>query len=372
MAISMPDYRRILIIKPSSLGDIIHALPTLAALRDRFPSAHITWLVKRRWAGVLARVSGLDRIWPIEPGLMGWLRLIPGLRAESFDLVIDLQGLLRSGAIAWLTGCRTRVGFANAREGSRFLYTKRIPVPMVDMHAVDRYLLVATAVGAAPKGRPEFRMRLAATDRDRMAQLLSGSGLASGAPWIAMNASARWNTKRWPPEHFAATADAIQDERLARVALIGGADDRAAADAVISRMQTTPVDLTGQTSPELLPALLASASLLLTNDSGPMHIAAAMNTPVVALFGPTSPLRTGPYGSTHRVLTSGVPCSPCFSRTCRNAMPLECLTIIEPKTVVNAVREKLEEVRGSRFEVRGSSDEKGVRGSLDQNKKGVE
>lgn len=337
----MPDYRRILIIKPSSLGDVIHALPTLAALRDRFPSAHITWLVKRQWAGVLERVEGLDRIWPIESGLQGWLRMVAPLRAAAFDLVIDLQGLLRSGAIAWLTGCRTRIGFANAREGSPFCYTQRVAVPTSDMHAVDRYLFVASAVGASPKGAPEFRIRLASTDRERITELLRSVGLVPGAPWLAMNVSARWDTKRWPPEHYAAVADALHKERLAPVALIGGPDDRAVTQTVLSRMQTTPIDLTGQTSPGLLPALLASASLLLTNDSGPMHIAAAMGTPVVALFGPTSPLRTGPYGADHRVLTSGVPCSPCFSRTCRNPVPLECLTTIDPKTVVDAVREQL-------------------------------
>jgi heptosyltransferase I len=341
MAISMPDYRRILIIKPSSLGDIIHALPTLAALRDRFPSAHIAWLVKRQWAGVLERVDGLDRIWPIEPGLKGWLHIVPSLRAESFDLIIDLQGLFRSGAMAWLTGCPTRIGFANGREGSPFLYTQTVPVPTPDMHAVDRYLLVAASLDAAPKGFPEFRMRPVSTDRERVAELLKSVGLVPGAPWIAMNVSARWDTKRWPYEYFAAVADALQEKRLTALALIGGLDDRALTQAVITRMQTTPIDLTGRTSPELLPALLASASLLLTNDSGPMHIAAAMGTPVVALFGPTSPTRTGPYGSGHRVFTSGVPCSPCFSRTCKNAVQLECLTTIHPKTVVDAMREQL-------------------------------
>jgi heptosyltransferase I len=349
----MPSYRRILIIKPSSLGDIIHALPTLAALRDRFPSAHIAWLVKREWAGVLEWVDGLDRIWPVESGLRGWLRLVPLLRAESFDLVIDLQGLFRSGAMAWLTGCRTRIGFANGREGSPFCYTQRVPVPTLDTHAVDRYLLVAAAVDAVPKGSPEFRMRPASTDRHRIAELLRSVGLSPGAPWIAMNVSARWETKRWPPEHFAVVADALQKECLGPVGLIGGPGDRAATEAVISRMQTTPIDLTGQTSPEQLPALLASASLLLTNDSGPMHIAVATGTPVVALFGPTSSTRTGPYGSGHRVLKSGVPCSPCFSRTCRNPVQLECLTTIHPKAVVEAVREQLKKVRDSRFEVRG-------------------
>ncbi|MDQ6733245.1 MAG: glycosyltransferase family 9 protein, partial [Nitrospirota bacterium] len=261
--------------------------------------------------------------------------------AESFDLVIDLQGLFRSGAMARLTGCPTRIGFANGREGSPFLYTQTVPVPTPDIHAVDRYLLVAASLGAAPKGFPKFDIKLASTDRERVAQLLKSVGLAAGAPWIAMNVSARWDTKRWPPEHFAAVADALQEKRLTAVALIGGLDDRAVTQAVLSRMQTTPIDLTGQTSPELLPALLASASLLLTNDSGPMHIAAAMGTPVVAFFGPTSPTRTGPYGSGHRVLTSGVPCSPCFSRTCKNPVQLECLTTIHPKTVVDAVREQL-------------------------------
>jgi heptosyltransferase I len=346
----MPDYRRILIIKPSSLGDIIHALPSLAALRDRFPSAHITWLVKRQWAGVLERVDGLDRIWPIEPGLRGWARVVPPLRAAVFDLVIDLQGLFRSGAIAWLTGCPTRVGFANAREGSPFCYTHRVTVPTLDLHAVDRYLLIASAVGAAPKGMPEFRTRLISTDPERVAQLLKGCGVAPGAPWIAMNVSARWDTKRWPPENFAAVADAVHKERLGPVALIGGPHDRAATQAVLGRMHTQPIDLTGQTSPDLLPALLASASVLVTNDSGPMHIAVAMGTPVVALFGPTSPVRTGPYGAEHRVFRSGIPCSPCFSRTCRHSVQLECLTTIDPKVVIDAVREQLKKVRGSRFE----------------------
>ena len=337
----MPDYRRILIIKPSSLGDIIHALPTLAALRDRFPSAHIAWLVKRQWAGLLERVDGLDRIWPIELGLQGWLRMVSPLRAAAFDLVIDLQGLFRSGVMAWLTGCPTRIGFANAREGSPVCYTQRVAVPMTDMHAVDRYLLIASAVGASPTGAPEFRTRLLPTDHERIAQLLKGCGLAPGARWIAMHVSARWDTKRWPSEHFAAAADALQGEGLGPVALIGGPHDQGATQAVLRRMQSAPIDLTGQTGPELLPALLASASLLVTNDSGPMHIAAAMGTPVVAVFGPTSPRRTGPYGTEHRVFTSGVSCSPCYSRTCRNRVQLECLTTIDPKIVVDAVREHL-------------------------------
>ena len=337
----MPEYRRILIIKPSSLGDVVHALPTLAALRDRFPSAHIAWLVKKQWAGILERAEGLDQIWRVDPGLRGWIRHVPALRAAAFDLVIDLQGLFRSGAMAWLTGCRTRIGFANGREGSPLFYTQRVSVLTRDMHAVDRYRLVAASVGAVSTREPEFRLTPTVHDRIEVARLLEQAGRTLGVPWIAVNVSARWKTKRWPAEHFAHVADAIHDEGLGRVALIGSADDRPAITDVVAHMRTTPIDLTGKTGPDLLPALLESATLLVTNDSGPMHIAAATGTPVIALFGPTSAVRTGPYGAQHRVLTSDVPCRPCFSRVCRNPAQLECLTTIDPKSVVTAVREQL-------------------------------
>lgn len=337
----MPDFRRILIIKPSSLGDVVNALPTLAALRDRFPKAHIAWLVKRQWAGLLERAEGLDWVWPVAPSLGGWLSQVPRLRAANFDLVVDLQGLFRSGAIALLTGCPVRIGFANAREGSSFFYTHKVSVPTPDLHAVDRYLLVASALGAAHRSSPEFRLRARPSDREEIAGLLGRHGLPAGTGWIAMNVSARWPTKRWPPEFFAASADRIQTEGLGSVVLFGGPDDRELARAVKERMRTAPVDLTGATTPGLLPAMLASATLLLTNDSGPMHVAVAVGTPVVALFGPTSAIRNGPYGAGHRILSSGVTCSPCYSRVCRNNVKLECLLKISPEQVLEAVRGQL-------------------------------
>src|SRR5437870_449847 len=125
---TMPDYRRILIIKPSSLGDVVHALPTLAALRQTFPHAHIAWLVKRQWAGLLERVEGLDAVWPVESGVTGWLSAIPRLRAAGFDLAVDLQGLLRSGAMERLRGWPSRIRFGNAREGSPCCYDRRVSV----------------------------------------------------------------------------------------------------------------------------------------------------------------------------------------------------------------------------------------------------
>ena len=156
----MEDYRRILLIKPSSLGDIVHTMPTCAAIRRAYPKARLTWLVKQQWAGLVERIDGVDRVWPVKSTLKGWLSQVSPLRAERFDLVVDLQGLFRSAAIGWLSGSPLLVGFANGREGSPWFYSRRVPVPQSEMHAVDRYLLVAKAVGAVESGAPEFRFRL--------------------------------------------------------------------------------------------------------------------------------------------------------------------------------------------------------------------
>ena len=335
------EYRRILIIKPSSLGDVVQALPTLAALRRMYRRAHIAWLVKRQWAGVLERVEGLDRIWTVGSGLREWVSLVPRLRKEQCDLVVDLQGLFRSAAMAWMTGCPTKIGFANARESSPFFYNHRVPVEIADMHAVDRYLLVARALGADATWPPKFCLQERQADREEVVRLLAQHGVEAGTPWIAVNASARWPTKRWPPEFFAAVADRIEQAGIGRIVLIGGPDERGTADIITAQMRSNPVNLTGMTAPVILPALLRSAALLLSNDSGPMHIASAVGTPVVALFGPTSPLRTGPYGNGHRVLRRELPCSPCFKRACRNNVHLECLKTIDSDTVMEAVHERL-------------------------------
>lgn len=335
------SYRQILLIKPSSLGDIVHAMPTLAALRQAFQQARITWLVKRQWAELVERIDGVDRVWAVDPGLAGWLSQVPRIRKEQFDIAVDLQGLFRSAVIGLLSGAPERIGFANGREGSPWFYSRLVPVPARDMHAVDRYLLVADTLGRTAESKPEFRFRIMRADRDAGERLLEQHGVMRGAPWIAMNVSARWPTKRWPAASFAAVADRVQRDGLGKVVLIGGPDERADAAEVQHLMQERAVDLTGATSIGLLPALLSQATSLITNDSGPMHIAAAVKTPVVALFGPTSATRTGPYGAGHLVLTSEVACRPCFSRTCGNTKQLECLTSINPEQVVSAVKRQL-------------------------------
>jgi len=339
--------RRILLIKPSSLGDIVHAMPTLAVLRERFPQAEVTWLVKRQWAPLVQVIAGVDRVCVVDQGMMGWLGRVPELRAARFDLVVDLQGLFRSGAMARLTGCGRRVGFANAREGSPLFYTKRVAVPSASMHAVDRYLLVAEALGAARPTEPTFDFMERPENREAVETMLARAGIAPSSAWVAMNVSARWETKRWPPQHFAEAADRLAERYGVQVVLMGGPAERPESLAVMERMRTKAVDLTGQTPVGWLPGLLRRASLLLTNDSGPMHIAAAVETPVVALFGPTDPIRTGPYGQGHVVLSYAVECRPCLRRECTRPVALECLTAVQPEEVVQAVMRRLGRVSQS-------------------------
>jgi lipopolysaccharide heptosyltransferase I len=333
----MSNFQRILLIKPSSLGDIVHAMPVVAALKRCWPSAHLTWLVKRQWAEIVQRIEGVDAVSPVDPTLASWVGQALALRAQRFDLVVDLQGLLRSALVARMTGCARLVGFANGREGSPWLYSHRVAVPTAEMHAVDRYLLITSALGISVHEGPQFRFRLLSQDVTALRDLFRRKGIDLDAPWVAMNVSARWQTKRWPAASFAAAATQLAARGIGPLVVIGGPDEREASGRVRSLTACPVVDLAGETPIGLLPALLSKACVLITNDSGPMHVAAAVGTPVVSIFGPTSVVRTGPYGAGHTVLTHDLPCRPCFSRVCRNAVPMECLESITPEQVVAAV-----------------------------------
>ena len=316
-------------------------MPVLDLLRRHFASAHISWLVKREWAGLVERIEGVDAVVTVGLGVGGWLGAVPRLRAARFDLAVDLQGLFRSAAMAWLSGARRRIGFANAREGSPWFYSRRVAVPMVDMHAVDRYLLVTDDLGIERRAAPAFRFKSILADEEAIESLLERAGIKHRTRWIAMNVGARWPTKRWPVESFGELVKQLERGGLGPVVLFGGPGDLEAAQGLCRTTERPPVNLVGQTGLGLLPPLLRRATVLITNDSGPMHIAAAVGTPVVALFGPTNPMRTGPYGNMHRVLRTGVPCSPCFSRRCANPNQLECLTSIAVPDVLNAVQQAL-------------------------------
>jgi lipopolysaccharide heptosyltransferase II len=337
------DPQRILVIKPSALGDIVHALPVLSALRRRFPRAHLAWAVNRAYEPLLQGHPDLDATLPFDRGAVrkGWLqgvRALTGylhrLRKEAFDLTIDLQGLLRSGLMTLATGAPRRVGFSSAREGSRWCYTDAIDLPRLGMHAVDRYWGVAKALGACD-GPITFRVPIQPTAAQWAAEALAGLP----RPWLVLAVGSRWLTKRWLPEHFAELAIRSHAQFGASVVFIGGPEEVELSKCVGDRLPGPRKDLTGRTTLAQLAAVLARADVLLANDTGPLHLAVALGRPVVAAYTCTKVAWTGPYGRARHAVETRVWCAgSCLKRCSR----MECMAELTPARLWPVLREVLQ------------------------------
>jgi lipopolysaccharide heptosyltransferase II len=255
------------------------------------------------------------------------------LRATQYDIAIDLQGLLKSGVWMGLAPARRKVGFNGTREGSHLFLTERVPIGCRDMHAVERYLSLVEAIGAIPS-RVDFGLSVSEVARSRLRGMLRKEGWGPGTPYAVLVPGARWETKRWGAASFARMADRLQGTLGLHVAITGVPADRPLAAGILARMREPVLDLTGRTDLPALMALLAEAKVVVSTDSGPMHLAAALGRPAVCLFGPTAPWRTGPYGKGHRVIRAAVSCSPCFRRRCSHSI---CMGRIRPEEVEEAV-----------------------------------
>jgi len=312
---------RILILKPSSLGDIIHALPTVNLIRRRYPTAHIAWLINTGFASLLKKCPVIDEIIPFDrqrygsvTGLPAFADFLATLQGRQFDIVVDLQGLFRTGLISWATLASRRIGLSDSREAACVFHNEIVPVPRC--HAVDRYLLAAQHLGCDP-GPIEFPLGL--------------EGRAPSRPLIAINASARWKTKLWGDDKFAALIRQLPRER---VVLTGSAAEFDQLDKIAQGCR----NVAGKTDLLELADLYRQCAVVITNDSGPMHLAAAVGTPVIAIFGPTDPALTGPYGQNHTVLRAGITCSPCFKDYCTNTVQMECMQKVTVEQMLTEVR----------------------------------
>ena len=341
----------ILIVKLSAIGDVVHTLAFLDVLHQNFPRAKIDWLVEEGAAGIIKGHPVIRRV-IISRRKSWWQKSIEGrcfrgvsweilsflkdLRHVRYDWVVDLQGLLKSGVLTGFSRGARKVGMSGAREGA-WLFLKEPSVRVnYDQHAIDRYLQVATHLGCK-WDRWDNRIPVSETHRHTLDQLLEGHGV-KGGNLVAINPVAKWKTKLWEPELFAALADRILAEFSCRIVFTGSQDDRPIIEKILSMMKNRPLNFAGRTGLKELACLYGRCRVLVTTDTGPMHMAAAMGCSVVALFGPTSPLRTGPYGSGHRVMTSGAVCSPCFKKTCDQ---WSCMRDITVDSVFEAVRELL-------------------------------
>lgn len=336
--------RRVLLVKPSAIGDVVHALPVLSLMRRAWPEAHIAWLIAPACSGLVEGHPMVSETITFDRrGLSGWYRspaaagrlggLLRRLREGRFDLVLDLQGLLRSGLLSYATGAPIRVGLASAREGARSFYTHRVPDVGTSRHgagtprhAVDRYLDAAEFLGLG-RHPVEFVFHVTQADEAAADAYL---GPLQGRPFAVLVPGANWPTKRWPAQHFAALARLLREHLGLAVVVVGSA-----GDAELSREVGPDVSLCGRTTLGELTAVLSRATVVVANDTGPMHIAAALGRPLVTLFGPTDPRRTGPYRRAASVLQVDVPCVPCLSRGCCHRT---CLRELRPQWVLEAAQ----------------------------------
>ncbi len=367
------EFRRILIIKPSALGDVVHTLPVLVKLRARFPDARIDWLITPENADLIRHHPDLSNVilfprrdfsrlgwsWFATLGPMG---LLAKLRRGNYDLVVNLHGQFRSAVFTVATGAPVRVGFdrprgrrgtaqtehpadipghhgwAGAREGSWLAYTHRIPIPTLDVHAVDRYLWIGPMLGLDDHAE-DLRIHLAPDAPFQIEALLRSRGLG-GNPLAVLVPGTIWETKHWHVEGFADVGKHLVSAGFS-VVLAGTSRDRQRSQAIAAACPGAH-DLCGQTSVSGLVALIQQAAICITNDSGAMHVAVAVDSPVVSVFGPTNPIWIGPYGRRDAVVRAGVNCSPCNLRRLRDC-PHDhaCIQKVTAQMVIERVEQIL-------------------------------
>jgi lipopolysaccharide heptosyltransferase II len=371
MLLSRPP-RRVAIVKPSALGDIAHAVPVLTAVHELFPDAHISWVVNKAYEPLLLGHPHLNATIPFDRGaykrspvkaVMYSLRFANRLRRQRFDLVIDLQGLLRTGLMTAATGAAVRMGFAASREGSQHFYTHRIEVPDADhIHAVDRYWRIVEALGGGHLTK-QFALPVQLTELttvDRELEQLP-------RPWLALAPGARWLTKRWPVASFAQVANRAHAEFGSSVLLIGASDDITLSAELREKLIGPSGDYTGKTGIAKMVALLSRADVMLSNDTGPLHVAAALGVPCVAPYLCTRPRLHGPYpvfaattGSGARstvprgrgedktsnlAIPTTVPCAGSYLRQCPHG--LICMSELTPDRLWPSLQQVLRTCRRS-------------------------
>ncbi|MEN8200700.1 MAG: glycosyltransferase family 9 protein [Thermodesulfobacteriota bacterium] len=303
--------KKILIIKPSAWGDIVHTLPFLAAVSKRYPEAEIHWVVAKGLHRFLEGHPLIHKLWIMDKE--GWkkigepLRVLSelsgfrrGLKKENFDISIDLSGLLRSGLVSWAAGARYRLGFSDSDEGSPLFYNHKVEGGE-QIHAIDRYLKLARYMDCDTS-----EVSYPFPPLPDIAELLA----ELPPEFCIMAPSAGKEANRWPAERFGELAARLPIPSL----VIAGPADTHICEAVVRESKGKAINLAGRTGLKDLVALIAKARFFICNDTGPMHIAAALDIPVFALFGPANPIRTGPYGEMHTIIQETFDCSPCYAR----------------------------------------------------------
>ncbi|MGB9601390.1 MAG: glycosyltransferase family 9 protein [Limisphaerales bacterium] len=331
---------KIFILKPSSLGDIVQALPVLRLLKLHIPQCQVFWWIDSRFSAVLEGdkdLSGLiyfDRYHWANPRYWGEVfRTVLNVRKERFDLVIDLQGLLRSGAFAWVASGKLLIGVDESRESANGFYDISVRRPSYYTHAVDWYLEVLRVL----KIPVHFNFDWIPVRQD-IADSVRRKWL-NNSRFIVISPGGRWRTKRWYEENYVSLANHIAGEdKEVKFVVIGVNECFTTGEKIKAVLKDRCINLAGKTSILEMIEVIRLSEYIIANDTGPMHIAAALKKPVVAIFGPTEPRRTGPYGFPQGVVQASLPCIPCFKRKCKNPIELECMRLVTPEMVLGKIQ----------------------------------
>ena len=319
---------KILVIKLSSLGDLFHALPTVHNLKVGL-NAEIHWVTTDAYVDLVKCFADVDRVIPFhrKSFFRNLKPFLADLKSTEYDMVIDLQGLMKSAIVTSFAKAKRKIGPSHHREGAGIFYGEVCGAKNKDRHAVEENLDIIDHL-KLERMKPEFLVNVPA------------STVTEKKPRIAVVPASRWDTKNWPEECFVDVMKRLRKLKDASFFLLGGAGEKNVCGRIAKELGDGVVDMAGKNTLIETCSLLKEMDLVICNDSGPMHMAAAMGVPVLAVFGPTDHARTGPYGDAHRVITAQIDCRPCFSRTC-NKPGVPCLEGVTPERVVEAVMEML-------------------------------
>jgi len=346
----------ILIVKLSAIGDVIHTLPALNAIRKHYPHASITWLVEEDAAAIVQGHKALDRV--LVSKRKRWLKAFRGLsilntikevydfvktlRDTRYDMILDFQALLKSGILVAVARGRRKIGFGKGLEHMEHSYiflNERIPAVDMEVHALLRGMMMLHALGI-PTNKVEYKLPVSDHDHKKIDELMKRHGINGLESFVAINPVAKWESKLWPNEKFAELSDMLIDRYGIKIIFTGGIKDCSIIQEITSSMKGRAITFAGKTTLTELAALYEKAALVISTDTGPMHLAAAVGTPVVAIFGPTAPWRTGPFGPGHQIITANLQCIPCFKRRCEKT---DCMNLISVDQVLNGVKKALED-----------------------------
>jgi lipopolysaccharide heptosyltransferase I len=341
--------KKILIIKLSALGDVVHTLPIPRTLRQEYPDAYISWMIEERYQELLYNNPDIDEVIPIRTKVWrkNWnretfneiLQIIKSLRQKKFDVVFDLHGLIKSGIIAMLSGAKTKVGFhrKNCKEKISSIFTNiKGPYMAGGIHVVDMYLtLVQSALGIQNVVK-QFPISSPEAQEQKIEGFFQSHPELTAKPIVGINPGAGFESKLWEIERFAKLADRIVDAMDYSILLLWGPGEEQKAKQIAASMKQKSWVAPATTIQESI-ALYKRLKLLVSCDSGPLHLCSALDIPTVSLFGPTDPVRNGAYGLHHETVYKMLPCSFCWKRKC----PLgtdECMQKVTVDDVFEAVR----------------------------------